>query len=82
MKWLENLKSKLGAKEAGEKVFGSLVEAAEHARKHKGTVAPLFRLQPDYNGGGARTGISPNPFEARRPAASAETENRLVHNPH
>lgn len=76
MKWLENLKSKLGAKEAGEKTFGSLVEAAEHARTHKGPIAPLFRLQPDYNGGDARTGIPPNPFEVRQHAAPSETENR------
>ena len=47
MKWLENLKSKLGAKDTGEKTFGSLVEVAEYARKHKGAI-PLnpFAARP------------------------------------
>lgn len=40
MKWLDNLKSALGGKGGGDKVFGSLAEAGEYAKQHKGPVPP------------------------------------------
>lgn len=38
MKWLDSVKSMVGGKETGEKVFDSLVEAAEYAKKHPGGI--------------------------------------------
>ncbi len=40
MKWQDGIKSMVGSKEAGEKVFDSLVEAAEYAKKHPGGAHP------------------------------------------
>ena len=40
MKWLESIKFALDGKKSGEKVFGSLAEAAEYAKKHPGGAIP------------------------------------------
>lgn len=40
MKWLESIKSVLDGEKSGEKVFGSLAEAAEYAKKNPGGAIP------------------------------------------
>jgi len=40
MKWLESIKSVLDGKKSDEKVFGSLVEAAEYGKKNPGAIPP------------------------------------------